>query len=362
MIDVGIATESMRTAIETLKRPVRVLLTACGSPGSATMIRQLQKHGCYVIGVDMNPEAVGRWLASEFYVVPAANCEEYMAFLFVAAYGSADVCLPQSSTEVPVIAEDLERRSVPFPCPVLVSKPEPMRLATNKAEMYLWLTGTTHVPLPKLQYLNGTGATDTAIKVLQMALDEWGACVIKPCVGKGSRGVRIIDPSVSMRDVIDGKPGASKYATLSQIEEAYKDDFPEMLVMEKLEGEEIAVDVLCQDGEVLLYCARTVETQRSGVVMTGEIVDRPEIIEQVKAILKAIPLDYCVNLQFIGGKLIEINPRVSTFIYQDDLCMPWLAIQLALGELDPDGVRAYQGRVQIGRRMVRYMDQVFYAG
>jgi len=65
-------------------------------------------------------------------------------------------------------------------------------------------------------------------------------------------------------------------------------------------------------------------------------------------------------LQFIGGKLIEINPRVSTFIYQDDLIMPYLAIKLALGEMTEEEVREQQGKVKIGRRFVRYMDQVFY--
>jgi len=67
-------------------------------------------------------------------------------------------------------------------------------------------------------------------------------------------------------------------------------------------------------------------------------------------------------LQFIGEKLIKINPCVSSFIYQDDLIPPYLAVKLALGELDEDGVRAYQKRVAYGRRMVRYMDRVFYGG
>ncbi len=37
--------------------------------------------------------------------------------------------------------------------------------------------------------------------------------------------------SRSMRDVVDGKPGASMYATRVQVEEAYKDGFPEMLIL-----------------------------------------------------------------------------------------------------------------------------------
>jgi len=212
--------------------------------------------------------------------------------------------------------------------------------------------------LPPLYYFLPEWGIATAFCHLQDMAEQLGAIVIKPCVGKGSRGVRIIDPAMSLRDQMLGKPD-SKYVTLEQVEQAFSDGFPEMLVMEKLEGEELAVDVLCLDGEVLLHTVRTVETQRAGVVMTGEIVDRPEIVEQVKAILKAIPLSYCVNLQFIGGKLIEINPRVSTFIYQDDVCMPFLAIQLALDKISKEDIIEKQDKIAIGRRMVRYLDQRF---
>ena len=38
-------------------------------------------------------------------------------------------------------------------------------------------------------------------------------------------------------------------------------------------------------------------------------------------------------MQFKGGYLIEINTRVSTFIYQDDLIEPYLSIKLSLNEI-----------------------------
>jgi hypothetical protein len=107
---------------------------------------------------------------------------------------------------------------------------------------------------------------------------------------------------------------------------------------------------------------KTVEQARWGVIVRGELVRRPDLVAQTREILRVIPLSYNVNLQFIGEKLIEINPRVSTFIYQEYLIAPYLAIKLALGELDAEGVRAYQAHIAYGRRMVRYMDQVFYGG
>jgi hypothetical protein len=107
---------------------------------------------------------------------------------------------------------------------------------------------------------------------------------------------------------------------------------------------------------------KTVEQAGWDFVVCGELIRRPDLLEQTEEILRVISLSYNVNLQFIGEKLIEINPRASSFIYQDGLILSYLAVKLALGELDEDGMRAYQDRVTYGRRMVRYMDQVFYGG
>ena len=65
-------------------------------------------------------------------------------------------------------------------------------------------------------------------------------------------------------------------------------------------------------------------------------------------------------MQWIGGRLLEINPRVSTFVYQEDFNIPYLGIKHALGEIGADDVAEIQGRVRTTRRSVRYYDQVFW--
>jgi carbamoyl-phosphate synthase large subunit len=150
--------------------------------------------------------------------------------------------------------------------------------------------------------------------------------------------------------------------SLDEFEEIFRDEehFPDFLVMEYLEGQEYTTDSICLEGEELLTTVKTVEQARWGVIVRGELVDRPDLVDQTRQILRVIPLSYCVNIQFIGDKLIEINPRVSSFIYQQDLIAPYLAIKLALGEINQDDLREYRDKIEIGRRMVRYMDQVFH--
>jgi hypothetical protein len=177
----------------------------------------------------------------------------------------------------------------------------------------------------------------------------------------GSRGFRILDAQASRYNQLLNHKPTSKYISLEEARQVLGErEWPELLVMEFVEGMEYTVDCLCMDGRVLLTQVKSNEQARWGVTVRGELVDRPDLVEQVERILQVIPLSYCVNLQFIGGKLIEINPRVSTFIYQDDLIMPYLAIKLALGEMTEEEIKEQQSKIKFGRRFVRYMDQVFY--
>ena len=67
-----------------------------------------------------------------------------------------------------------------------------------------------------------------------------------------------------------------------------------------------------------------------------------------------------MNVQFIDGRLLEVNPRISTIVYQEDLNLPYLALRLALGELSEDDIATLAPRVRTTRRAVRYYEQVEY--
>jgi hypothetical protein len=56
--------------------------------------------------------------------------------------------------------------------------------------------------------------------------------------------------------------------------------------------------------------------------------------------------------------VIEINPRISTVVYQEDLNLPYLGIKHALGELGDDELAAYAAHARPTRKALRYFDQV----
>lgn len=340
---------------------LKIILTACGCPGAATLIRMLQSvpdREITIVGTDMDDEAVGRFLVDEFYTVPHGQSDEYIdAMTEVVERENPDLIFPESTYEVRPLArnrEHFEERGVD----VVVSDAEAIQTANNKYRMYEEIDRHTDVPLPEYQYV-------TDLDEFKQALRELGypdnPVVFKPPVGKGSRGVRIIDPQIDRREILMEQKPNSMYISLREVETIFASgEFPDLLVMEHLDGLEETTDSLCLNGEELLTSCKTVEDARWGVIVRGELVERPELIEHTKKILESIPLSYCVNLQFIDGKLIEINPRVSSFIYQEEFLQPYLAIQLALGEVSREEVMQHTDEIDHGRRMVRYMDQLFH--
>jgi hypothetical protein len=56
--------------------------------------------------------------------------------------------------------------------------------------------------------------------------------------------------------------------------------------------------------------------------------------------------------------VIEINPRISTMMIQEDFNLPWLAVKRALGEASDDELRAFQRNVRPGHSVLRFFDQV----
>jgi len=342
--------------------PLRVLLTAAGCPGASTLIRMLKSipgREISILGADMDDQAIGRFLCREFHVVPAADDPGYVdAMLDLVRRLQPDALFSQSSVEVPVLSPHISEFEA-LGAVVPISRPEPIRVAADKHKMYQTLQEKTDLALPAYRLVHSLADFRTAVR--DLGYPERPVC-FKPPVSKGSRGFRILDASVDRRTLLMETKPNSRYMALDEFVHIFEDtpDFPSFLVMEYLEGMEYTTDPISLDGDMLLCTTKTVETARWGVVVKSELVDRPDLVAQTREILKAIPLSYNTNIQFIGDKLIEINPRVSTFIYQEDLVAPYLAIQLALGELSPDDVRAMQKRARVGRRMVRYMDQVFW--
>jgi len=345
-------------------RPIKLILTACGCPGASTLIRMLKQNGereVEIIGTDMSLEAVGRYFCDGFHQVPSGTSPEYIPVMMdLVEKEKPDLIFPESSNEVLSLARSIKEFEG-IGTGVVVSSPESIELASNKYLMYEAVRKGSGIDLPT--YHSASNLDDFLEAADKLGYPD-SPIVFKPHFGKGSRGVRIIDPRANrLHQLMEEKP-TNKFMSLDEFTEIFRgladEDFPNLLVMEYLEGMEKTADTIAMDGRELLTTIKTVERARWGVIVEGELVQDDSLVSQSREILRSIPLSYCVNIQFIANKLIEINPRVSTFIYQNDLIAPYLAVKLALGEITEEDVKAYRSKIDYGRRMIRYMDQLFH--
>ncbi len=340
-------------------KPLSILVTASGAPGSPRLLRALREHGerpVRLVGVDMREESAGRFLCDAFHKVPAGSDPGYVdALADVAEREQVEVVFPQSSAEVGPISRAIER----FGVPVLVSGADAVRRSSTKSETAA-LADRLGIPQPRTIEARDAAAFRAA--ATELGYPATDVCM-KPLEGKGARGFRVLSASIDRRDqLLNGRPGMLLALSVDDAVEILdgSDGFPAMLVMELVQGEELAVDALCRGGRVLAVSAKTREAFRAGLAMEFRLIDRPDLVVYAGDLIAELGLEWLVNVQFLGDRLLEINPRVSTLIYQPDLNLPWLAVKLALGEIAEDDVEAAGHRARIGRRVTRYYEQVEY--
>jgi len=340
-------------------RPLTVLVSASGAPGTAALVRALRENGereVRLVGTDMAERAIGRHLCDAFHLVPpGADSGFAEAVLDVCRGEGVDVVLPQSSFDLPGLAAAKERFAAEG-VTVLVSSPEAVRRSNDKAETYA-LLDAIGVRGPAWRRVAGGEAAAQAAR--ELGYPQRDVC-LKPVFSSGTRGFRVLSASADRREqLLTNRPGVPEALRLEDLLELLgPDDRTELLVMELATGRERTVDGVASGGRIALGHPKTREAMRAGLAMYFETLDDPGLMEVAARIVAELSLDHFFNIQLVGECVIEINPRISTIVYQEDLNLPWLGVKHALGEISAEELRALSSRVRPTRRALRYFDQV----
>ena len=338
-------------------RPLTVLVTASGAPGTAALLRALRTNGerpVRLVGTDMSERAIGRHLCDSFHVVPRGSDARFAdAVLDVCRSERVDAVLPQSSFDLLGPAEARERFG---DIAVLVSSPDAVRRANDKAETYA-LLDRIGVRGPAWRRVAGSRAVRAAAEELGYPGED--VC-FKPVFSSGSRGFRVLSASADRREqLLSNRPGVAGAMQLEEVEELLPEEGgPELLVMELARGRERTVDGIAAGGRIVLGHGKTREAMRAGLAMYFETVDDEALLETAGRIVNELQLDHFFNIQLVGEHVIEINPRISTIVYQEDLNLPYLGVKHALGEISEQELASAASRVRPTRRALRYFDQI----
>ena len=331
------------------------MVTASGAPGTAALLRALRENGereIRLVGTDMSSQSVGRHLCDSFHVVPAGSDPAFAdAMLEVAEREGADAVLPQSSFDLLGLAEAKSR----FDAAVMVASPEAIRRSNDKADSYAMLDAIG-VRGPAWRRVRGGEAVAEAARELGYPNAD---VALKPVFSSGSRGFRILSSSADRREqLLTNRPGVAEALRLEDLLELLGDDETELLVMELASGKERTIDGFAENGRIVLGHPKTREAMRAGLAMYFETLDDAELMEIAAKIVADLRLDHFFNIQLVGEHVIEVNPRISTIVYQKDLNLPYLGVKHALGELSDEDVAAARSSIRPMRRALRYFDQV----
>lgn len=214
---------------------------------------------------------------------------------------------------------------------------ELMEIMDNKAAAYQSLTGRAKngKPLIAIPDYSVVNTVDHFKHAYEQLRKKGHTVCIKPVIGEGANGFRVIREE---NDTIDqlfyhgmGRRIPFHYACeiLGQSEK-----FPDLMVLEFLEGPEYSIDCLATDEKLIAAIPRLKSSGR-----VRELVEHFELIKMAHAFHQEYKLPFVFNIQVKYNKgvpkLLEINPRMSGgmhFSCLSGINMPYLAIKILLGE------------------------------
>ncbi|HEX4521439.1 MAG TPA: ATP-grasp domain-containing protein [Gaiellaceae bacterium] len=337
-------------------KPITVVVTASGAPGTAALLHGLRENGereVRLVGTDLSERSIGRHLCDAFHLVPAGSDPSFPdAIAEIAEREGAVAILPQSSFDL----EGLAGAGRLGGAAVLVSSPDAIHRSNDKAESYAFLR-RLGLPAPDFRRVKGAAEVEAAAR--DLGYPERPVC-FKPVFSSGSRGFRILDPTVDRADqLLRERPGSVSMLLEDAVEIlASVDDQTDLLVMELATGPERTIDGIANGKEIVLGHPKTREAMRAGLAMYFVTLADPELMELGNAIVAELGIEHFFNIQLVGDHVIEINPRISTIVYQDDLNLPYLGVKRAIGEISDEELRALAPRIRPGRTALRYFDQI----
>lgn len=343
---------------------VSILITGVGAPGAPSIIRCLRNNkerSLYLVGVDMNSMASSRRLVDSFYQVPSAKQDDFIdSIIDICEKEKVKIIIPLVTRELYAFSKkkkELEKLGIK----TLVMEYDTLSIVNNKYKLLQYMKNNN---LNTPNFCRATNIEEVKCAIKKIGYPNKPICV-KGAEGNGSRGIRIIDPNISLFDCLFNEKPGYKYTSYNSLIEVLeeKDSIPEMMVMDYLSGQEYGIDVLCDNGAVIYMAGRYNSSVNSSIPQCAIIENREEPFNIAKNLIYKLKMSGNINFDFIyeNGEpyLIEINPRFSATIASympAGLNLPYLGVKYLLGEELPD-VSLHEG-IKMQRRYIEvYYDE-----
>ncbi|MBI4658316.1 MAG: ATP-grasp domain-containing protein [Verrucomicrobia bacterium] len=323
---------------------LNVLVTCVGGHYGIDIIDSIRADrnlNARVVGVDGNSSVTNRYFADAFHQVPLASSEPDRftdSLLEICRRESIDVVIPGADEEVWALSQataEFERAGAR--CAVMDF--ERVDLIRDKAR-FLDRAKAAGVPVPRYAAISNAEQFEDAVTSLGYPNSR---VVVKPRIGRGARGVVIVDSAAGDQSVI---PEARGYelGTAERISKKLRLSPPapnSLLAMEYLPGAIYDVDCLALNGRVecIVPRERLWDTPFSRGVEGHRVVTHAEIERITRSIAELLSLSFLFDCDFgtaADGSpgLLEVNPRWSgsvTTARAAGINLPSLLVRLMVG-------------------------------
>ena len=326
-------------------RPVTVMMSASGSQFAPGIIKCFKDNGereIKVIGGDMSTDPTNKYLVDKFYRVPAVKDPTYADVLLdICKKEKVDIFFPQMSAELPVLLENISRFD-DAGIKVSITRNDSLYIANNKLKLFEFMK-ENNIPVSKFAVISSLDDFDKAIR--EVGYPEKPVCV-KLTESSGARGVRVIDDSKSRYHIFAHEKPDSFYISYEDMKKTLEDadEFPELMVMEYLSGDEYDVDLIADNGKVLYMAGRRNPVMVMSITQESVLEKNEEAYRIAEQVVEKLGLDGVIGIDYKFAddgscRLLEINPRIDATVSifaAGGLNLPYLCIKKMLGEELPE--------------------------
>ena len=326
-------------------RPVTVMMSASGSQFAPGIIKCFKDNGereIKVVGGDMSTDPTNQYLVDKFYRVPAVKDPTYADVLLdICKKEKVDIFFPQMSAELPVLLENISRFD-DAGIKVSITRNDSLYIANNKLKLFEFMK-ENNIPVSKFSVISSLDDFDKAIR--EVGYPEKPVCV-KLTESSGARGVRVIDDSKSRYHIFAHEKPDSFYISYEDMKKTLEDadEFPELMVMEYLSGDEYDVDLIADNGKVLFMAGRRNPVMVMSITQESVLEKNEEAYRIAEQIVEKLGLDGVIGIDYKFAedgscRLLEINPRIDATVSvfaAGGLNLPYLQVKHLLGEELPE--------------------------
>lgn len=286
---------------------MNILLTSIGRRSYMVKYFQEALRGQGLVHVSNNVECSAFHIADKFVVTPDIYDEGYIQFLidYVSA-NSIKAIIPMFDVDLPILSA-CRQMFKKLGTEVFVSDTNTCRIANDKWETYSYLLKEGFA-VPKTYLHLSDCINDLNYGTVKFPL------IVKPRWGMGSIGIFEAISVEELRVFIDV---THRIISKSYLQfESKKDLCNSVIVQEKLLGDEIGLDVICDlDGRFLYGVPLKIIDMRGGESHSVLSIEDEELVGIGKILSKSLLFRGCWNIDVIKHdacySILEINNRLN---------------------------------------------------